>query len=135
MPIYITENGYAAKGEAEMSAEEAIKDADRVKYFQGYLGAVRDAVEDGVDIRSYFAWSFYDNFEWSSGLVPRFGCVRVDYDTMERTVKDSARAVQVFFEENISKLKSNGVKSNGLQLNGVERENAATVSSGVTVSA
>lgn len=76
-----------------MSPDEAVRDKDRVHYYEGYLGAVRDAVADGVDIRSYFAWSCYDNFEWASGLVPRFGCVRVDYDTKKRTVKDSARFV------------------------------------------
>jgi beta-glucosidase len=30
-----------------------------------------------------------DNFEWALGLVPRFGLVHVDYDTQQRTIKDS----------------------------------------------
>lgn len=55
MPIYITENGYACKGESDKPAEEAIHDTDRVNYYKGYLGAVQDAVNDGVDIRSYYA--------------------------------------------------------------------------------
>jgi beta-glucosidase len=50
--------------------------------------------EDGVDVRSYLAWSFMDNFEWASGLVPRFGVVHVDYDTKKRTPKDSAKFLQ-----------------------------------------
>jgi beta-glucosidase/6-phospho-beta-glucosidase/beta-galactosidase len=48
------------------------------------------ATQDGVDVRSYLAWSFMDNFEWNSGLVPRFGVVHVDYETKKRTPKDSA---------------------------------------------
>jgi beta-glucosidase len=32
-----------------------------------------------------------DNFEWSLGYAKRFGIVHVDYDTLERTPKDSAR--------------------------------------------
>lgn len=36
---------------------------------------------------------FVDNFEWASGLVPRFGCVRCDYDTFKRTPKDSSKFV------------------------------------------
>lgn len=36
---------------------------------------------------------FCDNFEWASGLGPRFGCVYVDYKTKERTPKDSSKAV------------------------------------------
>ena len=47
-----------------------------------------------MDVRSYLAWSFMDNFEWDSGLVPRFGVVHVDYDTKKRTPKDSAKFLQ-----------------------------------------
>jgi beta-glucosidase/6-phospho-beta-glucosidase/beta-galactosidase len=31
-----------------------------------------------------------DNFEWNSGLVPRFGSVHVDFNTFERRPKKSA---------------------------------------------
>ena len=44
----------------------------------------------GADIRGYFAWSLMDNFEWAYGYDKRFGIVRVDYDTQERTPKQSA---------------------------------------------
>jgi beta-glucosidase len=44
----------------------------------------------GVPVDGYFVWSLLDNFEWSSGYAKRFGIVRVDYDTQERTLKDSA---------------------------------------------
>ncbi|WOO77170.1 Beta-glucosidase 1B [Vanrija pseudolonga] len=102
-PIYVTENGYAVRGESSMSAEQAIRDTDRVNYYNGYLGALRAAVEeDGVDVRSYYAWSFIDNFEWASGLIPRFGSVRVDYDTFERTPKDSAYVVSEFFKSQVA---------------------------------
>lgn len=70
-------------------------DEARTRYYRGYLEAVRQAVsEDGVDVRSYMAWSFMDNFEWNSGLVPRFGVVHVDYETKKRTPKDSAKFLQ-----------------------------------------
>ena len=36
-------------------------------------------------------WSLLDNFEWGYGYAKRFGIVRVDFDTLERTVKDSGR--------------------------------------------
>ena len=49
-----------------------------------------DAVDAGVDVRGYFYWSLLDNFEWAWGYAKRFGIVRVDYDTQERTPKDSA---------------------------------------------
>jgi beta-glucosidase len=37
-------------------------------------------------------WSLLDNFEWSWGYGKRFGIVRVDYDTLARTIKDSGHA-------------------------------------------
>lgn len=48
-----------------MPIEEALKDFDRIHYFQGTTRALLDAINhDGVDIRSYFPWSLLDNFEW-----------------------------------------------------------------------
>jgi len=46
-------------------------------------------MDDGVPMRGYFVWSLLDNFEWAEGYDKRFGIVRVDFDTLERTVKDS----------------------------------------------
>ena len=53
--------------------------------------AVRRAIDGGVDVRGYFAWSLLDNFEWSQGFSKRFGLIRVDYATQKRTAKASAR--------------------------------------------
>ena len=50
------------------------------------------AIDAGADVRGYFVWSLLDNFEWSWGYGKRFGIVRVDYGTLERTVKDSGKA-------------------------------------------
>ena len=67
-------------------------DAERVAYLEAHLDAVAGAIEDGADVRGYFAWSLLDNFEWAWGYAKRFGIVRVDYETQERTVKDSGLA-------------------------------------------
>lgn len=49
------------------------------------LEQIERARTDGVDVRGYYHWSIYDNFEWAEGYGPRFGLYRVDYDTYART--------------------------------------------------
>jgi beta-glucosidase len=89
--LYVTENGAAYDDELVVEAgEKRIHDADRVEFLRAHLGAILDAADAGVDVRGYFYWSLLDNFEWAWGYEKRFGIVRVDYDTQERTPKDSA---------------------------------------------
>lgn len=86
-PIYITENGCSFAD--EVAADGAVHDPERIDFLEGHLGAVRQAMDAGVDVRGYFVWSLLDNFEWSKGYAPRFGLVHVDYETQKRTPKDS----------------------------------------------
>jgi beta-glucosidase len=89
--LYVTENGAAYDDElVDEGGENRVHDADRVEFLRDHLGAVLDAAEAGVDVRGYFYWSLLDNFEWAWGYEKRFGIVHVDYDTQERTPKDSA---------------------------------------------
>ncbi len=87
IPIYITENGAAYPDVAD--ADGFVDDQDRLGFFDAHLRAVRDAIEDGADVRGYLAWSLLDNFEWSFGYHQRFGLVRVNYETQERIPKAS----------------------------------------------
>lgn len=64
MPIYVTENGFAVAGEHDLSVEQAMHDTERVNYFKNNLKMLLEAVNEGVVIKSYFAWSLLDNFEW-----------------------------------------------------------------------
>ncbi|MFC5929966.1 glycosyl hydrolase family protein [Cryobacterium melibiosiphilum] len=86
-PLYITENGAAY--DDTVAADGAVHDLERTQYILDHVAAVARAMADGADVRGYFVWSLLDNFEWSYGYGKRFGIVRVDYDTLERTVKDS----------------------------------------------
>ncbi|KIM36262.1 glycoside hydrolase family 1 protein [Hebeloma cylindrosporum] len=100
MPIFVTENGFAVKGENDLPLEEALVDNDRVHYFEGTTAALMNAIhEDGVDIRSYFPWSFIDNFEWADGYSTRFGVTYVDYETQKRYPKASAKFLLKWFKE------------------------------------
>ena len=85
--IYLTENGAAYPDKIDENGE--INDDDRIDYFKKYLNAVHKAINDGAKVKSYFAWTFMDNFEWALGFEKRFGIVHVDFKTLKRTPKKS----------------------------------------------
>jgi beta-glucosidase len=87
LPLFVTENGAAYPVDA--SAPE--RDPARVSYFRRHLAVALGALERGVPLRGYFAWSLLDNFEWAQGYARRFGIVHLDYETLERRVRDSGR--------------------------------------------
>ena len=89
IPLYVTENGAAFAD--EVSADGSVADPERVAYLDGHLRAARRAIADGVDLRGYFVWTLMDNFEWGHGYSKRFGLFHVDFETLQRTPKDSAR--------------------------------------------
>jgi beta-glucosidase len=68
-----------------------VLDQDRIDYLSGYIGAMDAAIAAGADVRGYFVWSLMDNFEWNSGFKERFGLIHVDYATLQRRPKASAR--------------------------------------------
>lgn len=89
VPIYITESGLADS-----------KDVHRASYITGYVGAVHRAITDGADVRGYLHWSLLDNYEWAEGFWPRFGLVAIDYATLTRTVRASARVFETIARAN-----------------------------------
>ncbi len=80
LPIYVTENGIATED-----------DARRCDFVDVALRGVEACLADGLDVRGYFYWSLFDNFEWFFGYRPTFGLVAVDRETQVRTAKPSAR--------------------------------------------
>jgi beta-glucosidase len=86
-PVYVTENGAAFPD--VVAPDGRVHDADRIAYLDGHLRSLHRAVQDGADVRGYFCWTLMDNFEWAKGYDMRFGLVRVDEATQDRTPKDS----------------------------------------------
>ncbi|WP_458042561.1 MULTISPECIES: GH1 family beta-glucosidase [Bacteria] len=85
--LMVTENGAAFD---DVVAEDgSVPDPERLDYLRRHFTAAHRAMQAGVDLRGYFVWSLMDNFEWGYGYAKRFGIVRVDFDSLERTVKDS----------------------------------------------
>jgi len=79
LPIFILENGICTED-----------DALRWGYIKEHLKSVNRAMVDGVDVLGYIYWSLLDNFEWDKGFAPRFGLLEVDYNTYDRSVRESA---------------------------------------------
>lgn len=86
--LVITENGAAYP--TGISEDGKVHDQERIDYFRGHLVACAQAIEKGVPLTGYYAWSLMDNFEWAFGYEKRFGLVYVDYESLERTPKESA---------------------------------------------
>jgi beta-glucosidase len=87
--IIITEIGSAFADEPD--ADGFVEDPDRIGYIRDHLLAAHAAIERGVDLRGCFIWSLIDTYEFNLGYEVRFGLVRVDYGTQERTIKASGR--------------------------------------------
>ncbi len=78
-PIIITESGVADS-----------TDALRQRAIVDYAKILHEALQDGIDIRGYFWWSTWDNFEWNLGSAMRFGLYECNNETKDRTKRPSA---------------------------------------------
>lgn len=76
VPVLVTENGLNTSD-----------DAHRIRHLRAAVAGLQEAISSGVPVLGYIHWSLLDNFEWSSGYVPRFGLVAVDHTTFKRTPK------------------------------------------------
>jgi beta-glucosidase len=87
-PILITENGTCERD-----------DIWRQRFIEEHIQEVDKAVERDMDIIGYCYWSLLDNFEWHYGSDIRFGLIDVNYETLGRKVRPSARRYQELIEE------------------------------------
>jgi beta-glucosidase len=92
--IYVTENG--ACYDDIVDNDGAVHDQARLAYLRDHLNAAQRAIAAGVNLRGYFVWSLLDNFEWAEGFSRRFGVVRVDFNTLQRTPKTSYQWLSEF---------------------------------------
>lgn len=98
LPIYITENGMASCDWVALDGK--VHDPARIDFLDRYLSKLQQAVDEGIDIRGYFLWTFMDNFEWDQGYHGRYGIVFTDFETMDRIPKDSAYWYKEVMESN-----------------------------------
>ncbi len=82
LPIGITEHGLATRDQVFLDGK--VHDPKRIDVMHRYLLGLARAVQEGVPVVGYWAWSLLDNFEWAEGYKDRFGLVYVDYATQRR---------------------------------------------------
>ena len=80
IPMIVTENGVADDD-----------DDMRPEHIRRHLQVTAEAIDDGLDIRGFYHWSLMDNFEWAEGYEQQFGLYHVDFETQERTLKESGQ--------------------------------------------
>jgi beta-glucosidase len=103
VPIYVTENG-AAFYDPPVAESDVVSDPLRIDYFRKHLRALHESIEEGVNVKGYYAWSLLDNLEWSLGFSKRFGLYHVDFATQKRTPKASAKFYARIIETNGAEL-------------------------------
>ena len=86
-PVFVTENGINAADDV------------RVRHLGESVRGLAEAIDGGLPVLGYMHWSLLDNFEWSSGYVPRFGMVAVDRTTFRRTPKPSLAAYRALIAD------------------------------------
>jgi beta-glucosidase len=91
LPIYITENGLASYDRVE---DGRVIDEQRIRYLNSHVASVKRAMDEGANVAGYTIWSLLDNYEWALGYDKRFGLVHVDFDSLERTPKQSWHALK-----------------------------------------
>ncbi|KAL5730581.1 beta-glucosidase [Ranunculus cassubicifolius] len=104
MPMFLLENGMGQANEPLALHNELQQDIQRVHYHKSYLAAIQRAMRNGADVRGYFIWSLIDNFEWVVGYSLRFGLYYVDFQTLNRSEKSSAKWYRDFLFNATEKL-------------------------------
>ncbi len=75
--IYITENGL---GDVDPIVDGEIMDTPRIEYIEGHLRAVKHAVQQGINVAGYYAWSAIDLLSWLNGYKKQYGFIYVDHN-------------------------------------------------------
>lgn len=96
-PLFVAENGLGAIDKPEINDEgmRVINDDYRIDYHRSHIAAMKQAIDDGVDVFGYTSWGPIDCVSAASAeITKRYGFVYVDLQqdgsgTLERTRKKS----------------------------------------------
>ncbi|XP_040372929.1 beta-glucosidase 24 [Rosa chinensis] len=97
--IYISENGITEAKDDKRGLDVALKDPHRIECILRHLYMIKQAIKKGVNVKGYFHWALFDDFEWGEGYIPRYGLYYVDYnDNLKRIPKESAKWLPKFLK-------------------------------------
>jgi beta-glucosidase len=88
-PLFLSEGGIADE-----------KDTGRAEYITKQVEGAWRAIQAGADVRGHIYWSLLDNYEWALGFPKRFGLIEINFETQERTIRQSAYVYKKICEEN-----------------------------------
>lgn len=104
IPLMVVENGLGAYDKLE---DGIVHDAYRIEYLKGHIQAMKEAVEDGVNIIGYTTWGCTDIISASTGeMEKRYGFVYVDLDNNGNGSYDRYRKDSFYWFQNV--IKTNG---------------------------
>lgn len=74
--LYITENGL---GDEDPIIEDVIADVPRINFIKEHLKVVKKAIQEGINLKGYYAWSVIDLLSWLNGYKKQYGFIYVDH--------------------------------------------------------
>ena len=99
IPIYITENGTPNYVVELKGLNGRINDNKRIEYLKNYLYWIEKAIDDGMNIKGYYAWSLMDNIEWCAGSFMRYGLIHTNFKNFKTEWKKSAYFYRDFIKQ------------------------------------
>ncbi|CAB4301003.1 unnamed protein product [Prunus armeniaca] len=97
--IYITENGITEPKDNKLGLDAALKDPHRIENNLRHLYWINRAMKNGVNLKEYFHWALFDDYEWGDGCTLRFELNYIDYkNNLTRIPKESAKWLPKFLK-------------------------------------
>ncbi len=105
VPLFVVENGLGAYDKVE--EDGSVRDDYRIDYLREHIRAMREAIDDGVELMGYTAWGCIDLVSASSGeYAKRYGFIYVDKHDDGSGTLDRKRKKSFFWYQNV--IETNG---------------------------
>lgn len=104
-PLWVVENGIGAKDKIE--EDGSIIDDYRIDYFRSHFKAMKEAIDEGVELMGYTSWACIDLVSAGSNqMSKRYGFIYVDCDDMNNGTYERKRKKSFYWYKDI--IESNG---------------------------